>query len=109
MQVVQISCPFGIKWKRCALLQNEPLELLDVKLSNKKFNTGTVAILLFTETGKDARDSLRQWKKLLFRDKLVEQLSLVRNCSQSAADIQLKATLLHSIFCACDCNRAHIV
>src|SRR5688572_22315746 len=111
MDFAEISRPTRILWQCRAFLKDKTLEFFDAKLRYQKLDARPVAILLFAESGKYTRNGLRGRQQFFFRQETVKQLGLMWNCSQSTANVQLKAALLDAALRVhfLDCDHAHVV
>ena len=101
--------PARIGRQSLALFQHQFLEFLDPQILNQKLDSRAVAIFLFAEPREDAGDRLRQRQQFFRRNKRVEQLRLIRNGAESAADVHFKAALFFSVFGPRGGDHAHVV
>ena len=92
-----------------ALFQHQFLEFLDPQILNQELDARAAAILLFAQARENAGDRLRQRQQFFRRNKRVEQLRLIRDGAEPAADGHFKAALLLSVFDLRDGDHAHVV
>ena len=94
----QILRPLRIGQEFLPLLVEQAVELLHAQLGDQELHARLGAVLLFAQAGKHAGDGLRQRQHFLDRHKVAVELGLMRNGSQTAAQVHAEAALRSPVF-----------
>src|SRR5260370_18770235 len=109
ISALQIFGPARIGWQVPALRQNGLPEFLDPPILDQKLDPCPAAILLFAVFGENARNCLRKRQQLLRRGKYVEEVGLITDRAEPAANVHFEPNLPLSIFHLLRGNQAQVV
>src|SRR5215470_15842475 len=101
--------PTRIRSKFFSLLNNQFAKFIDAEIGDQELDPRAGAIALLTETGKDARDGLRNRQQFFFGKKFFEQLRLIRDRAKAPTDVEFKTALLFPINNSGPGDGAHVV
>ena len=94
---VEVLFPARVVLELLPLLEHLGPELINAPLADEELDARFVAVLLLTVLRVDPRDCLRHRQEFLGRQKLVEDLGLLRHGAESAAHHEPKALLFFAI------------
>ena len=108
-EVVQVERPATVLRQDRAFFQHQSPKFLDAQLGHQEFQARPRPVLLFTQPREDPADRLRQGQDFFLRHKFVQQLRLVRNSTQSAADVEGETAPQLAVFDPCLGDEADVV
>ena len=101
--------PARIRRQLLPLFQHQAAKFIDAQMRDQELDARPGAVALFAQPGEYTRDRLHRRQQLFFRQKLIEELRLVRHRAQTAADVERKAALHFAVDDSCLSDGAHVV